>query len=110
MNNYIKFISMRAGNFSIALFIVMLCVSISAMAQGDGPRFYWKGLMGTNAIPVIGKFHGWKCKPVWILLILLFPDADFKATMSYGWLCQDAACGQTFGIGFGNCSHGQNIR
>ena len=63
MNNYIKFISMRAGNFSIALFIVMLCVSISTMAQGDGARFYWKGLMGTNASSGDWKFNGWKCKP-----------------------------------------------
>ncbi len=53
MSNYIKFISMRAGNFSIVLCIVMFCVSFSTMAQGDGPRFYWKGLMGTNAIPLI---------------------------------------------------------
>jgi hypothetical protein len=53
MSNYIKFIGIRAGNFSIALCIIMLCVSFSAMAQGDGPRFYWKGLMGTNAIPLI---------------------------------------------------------
>ncbi len=45
MKNNIKFISMRAGNFSIALVIVMLCASISTMAQGDGARFYWKGLM-----------------------------------------------------------------
>jgi Putative MetA-pathway of phenol degradation len=64
MNNYIKFISMRAGNFSIALFIVMLCVSISTMAQGDGPRFYWKGLMGTNAIPVIGSSMGGNANPL----------------------------------------------
>ena len=62
MKNYIKFISMRAGNFSIALVIVMLCVSISTMAQGDGARFYWKGLMGTNASSCDCKFNGRKCK------------------------------------------------
>ncbi|MFN8255903.1 MAG: transporter [Bacteroidales bacterium] len=55
MSNYIKFFSMRAVNFSIALIIVMLSVSISTMAQGDGPRFYWKGMAGLNAIPVIGS-------------------------------------------------------
>ncbi len=63
MNNYIKFISMRAGNFSIALVIVMLCVSISTMAQGDGARFYWKGLMGTNAVPVIVNSMGGNANP-----------------------------------------------
>jgi hypothetical protein len=55
MKNNIKFVNMRAGNFSIALVIVMLFVSISTMAQGDGPRFYWKGLMGANAVPLIGS-------------------------------------------------------
>lgn len=53
MKNYNRFISKRAGSFTTALLVIMLCVSFSAMAQGDGPRFYWKGLMGTNAIPVI---------------------------------------------------------
>ncbi len=64
MNNSIKFISMRAGNFSITLFIVMYCVSFSTMAQGDGARFYWKGLAGTNAIPVIGSTMGGNANPL----------------------------------------------
>lgn len=64
MKNYIKFITMRAGNFSIALVIVMLCASISAHAQGDGARFYWKGLMGTNAVPLITKFLGGNANPM----------------------------------------------
>ena len=81
MNNYIKFISMRAGNFSIALFIVMLCVSISTMAQGDGARFYWKGLMGTNAIPVIGNSMGGNANPMDPSNTVI-PGSDFKATMS----------------------------
>ncbi len=64
MKNYIKFTSMRAGNFSIALFIVMLCVSISTMAQGDGPRFYWKTLAGTYAVPVIGSSMSGNANPL----------------------------------------------
>jgi Putative MetA-pathway of phenol degradation len=64
MNNYIKFISMRAFNFSMALVIVMLCVSNSTMAQGDGARFYWKGLMGTNAVPVIANSMGGNANPM----------------------------------------------
>ena len=55
---------MRAGNFSIALVIVMLCASISAHAQGDGARFYWKGLMGTNAFPVIVNSMGGNANPL----------------------------------------------
>jgi Putative MetA-pathway of phenol degradation len=81
MNNSIKFISMRAGNFSIALFIIMLCVSFSAMAQGDGARFYWKGLMGTNAIPVIGNSMGGNANPLDPTHTVV-PGADFTATMS----------------------------
>ena len=63
MKNHIKFINMRTGNFSIALVVVMFCVSISTMAQGDGARFYWKGLMGTNAIPVMTSSMGGNSNP-----------------------------------------------
>jgi len=81
MNNYIKFVSTRAGNFSIALFIVMLCVSISTMAQGDGPRFYWKGLMGTNAIPVIGSSMGGNANPLDHSNNVI-PGANFESSTS----------------------------
>jgi len=81
MNNYIKFISMRTGNFLIALFIVMLSVSNSTMAQGDGPRFYWKGLNGTNAMPVIGSSLGGNANPTDPSLFII-PGANFEATMS----------------------------
>jgi hypothetical protein len=81
MNNNIKFISISAGNFSIALFIVMLCVSNSTMAQGDGARFYWKGLVGTNAIPVITNSLGGNANP-FDPSNTVIPGSDFKATMS----------------------------
>jgi len=81
MKNYIKFIPMRAGNFSIALFIVMFCVSISTMAQGDGARFYWKGLVGTNAFPVIGNSMGGNANP-FDPSNAVVPGSNFEATMS----------------------------
>jgi hypothetical protein len=81
MKNYIKFISMRAGNFSIALVIVMLCASISAHAQGDGARFYWKGLMGTNAVPVIVNSMGGNANPLDPAQNII-PGSNFEATMS----------------------------
>jgi hypothetical protein len=81
MNNNIKFISMRAGNFSIALFIVMLCVSNATMAQGDGARFYWKSLMGTNAIPVITNSLSGNANP-FDPSNFVIPGSDFSATMS----------------------------
>ena len=81
MNNYIKFISMRAGNFSMALVIVMLCVSSSTMAQGDGARFYWKSLMGLNAVPVIVNSMGGNANPLDPAQNII-PGSNFEATMS----------------------------
>jgi len=81
MNHYIKFISMRAGNFSIALVIAMLGVSISSRAQGDGARFYWKGLMGTNAIPVIFNSMGGNANPLDPSHNVV-PGSNFSASMS----------------------------
>lgn len=81
MSNSIKFISMPSGNFSIALVIVMFCVSHSTMAQGDGARFYWKGLMGTNAIPVIFNSMGGNANPM-DLSHNVIPGANFEATTS----------------------------
>jgi hypothetical protein len=37
----------------IGLAVMTLFVPTLARAQGDGPRFYWKGLSGTNIIPVV---------------------------------------------------------
>lgn len=81
MKNSIKLISMRAGNFSIALVIVMFCVSISTMAQGDGARFYWKGLMGTNAIPVIYNSMSGNANPL-DRSNNVIPGSEFTATMT----------------------------
>lgn len=81
MKNYIKFIGISAGNFSIALFIVMLCVSNSIMAQGDGPRFYWKGLVGTNAVPLIGSSMSGNSNP-FDPSNRVIPGSNFEATMS----------------------------
>jgi hypothetical protein len=81
MNNYKMFISMRASNFSIALIIVMLCASVSTQAQGDGPRFYWKGLVGTNAFPVIANSLAGNANP-FDASFNVIPGAEFSATMS----------------------------
>ncbi len=81
MKNSIKFISMRTGIFSIALLIVMLCASNSTMAQGDGARFYWKGLMGTNAVPLIGNSMGGNANPMDPSHTIM-PGSEFNAGMS----------------------------
>jgi len=97
MNNSIKFISMRAGNFSIALVMVMLCVSISGMAQGDGPRFYWKGLMGTNAVPVIANSMGGNANPYNPALTVI-PGSDFKASMAMAGYAKMLPVGKRSGL------------
>ena len=81
MNNHIKFFSIRAGIFSIALFIVMLYGSISTMAQGDGPRFYWKGLDGTNAVPVIASSKSGNANPS-DPSHTVSPGSEFTATLA----------------------------
>lgn len=81
MNNSMKFFIMRAGIFSVALFIVMYCVSISTMAQGDGARFYWKGLMGTNAIPLIYNSMSGNANPL-DRSNNVIPGSEFTATMT----------------------------
>ena len=97
MNNYIKFISMRAGNFSIALFIVMFCVSNSTMAQGDGARFYWKTLMGMNAIPVIVNSMGGNANP-FDPSNSIIPGSDFSATMSMAGYAKMLPLGKRSGM------------
>lgn len=97
MKNYIKFISMRAGNFSIALVIVMLCVSNSTMAQGDGARFYWKSLMGTNAIPVILNSMGGNANP-FDPSNSIIPGSDFSATMSMAGYAKMLPLGKRSGM------------
>ncbi|MGL2962554.1 transporter [Flavobacterium sp. RSB2_4_14] len=81
MKNYIKFVNMRTNNFSIALVIVMLCVSISTMAQGDGARFYWKNLMGTNGVPVIASSMSGNSNPFDPSRFVI-PGSTFEATMT----------------------------
>lgn len=97
MNNSIKFISMRAGNYSIALFIVMLCASISTMAQGDGPRFYWKSLMGTNAFPVIASSMGGNANPLDPSLAVV-PGSEFKSTMAMAGYAKMLPVGKRAGM------------
>jgi len=88
---------MRAGNFSIALVMVMLCVSISGMAQGDGPRFYWKGLMGTNAVPVIANSMGGNANPYNPALTVI-PGSDFKASMAMAGYAKMLPVGKRSGL------------
>jgi hypothetical protein len=97
MNNYIKFIIMRAGNYSIALLIIMLCASISTLAQGDGARFYWKTLMGTNAFPVIASSMGGNSNPLDPSHVVI-PGSDFKSNMAMAGYAKMLPVGKRSGM------------
>lgn len=63
---------------TVALFLV---VPLAALGQGDGARFYWKTLNGTNAIPVIGSSLGGNANPLDPSHSVV-PGSNFEATMS----------------------------
>jgi hypothetical protein len=68
-------------NQMIVALVMTICGANSIQAQGDGPRFYWKALNGTNAIPVISSSLGGNANPLDPSHAVV-PGADFEATMS----------------------------
>jgi hypothetical protein len=80
-----KYLSAVRSLNSRTLFIIALVLTLSrpdtSRAQGDGARFYWKGLVGTNAVPVIANSMGGNANP-YDPSYTLIPGADFKAAMS----------------------------
>jgi len=66
---------------SIAACILIFCSPAHVLAQGDGPRFYWKGLSGTNAIPVIGLSIGGNSNPLDPGHTVI-PGSNFDATVA----------------------------
>ena len=74
-------------HFCCAQIITALAVIILAglpafvSAQGDGPRFYWKGLAGMNAIPVIGSSLSGNANPMDPAHVVT-PGSEFVATMA----------------------------
>jgi hypothetical protein len=73
--------TMDIKNLIIAVLVLTISWPYSLQAQGDGPRFYWKALNGTNAIPVISSSLGGNANPL-DPSQLVVPGADFEATMS----------------------------
>lgn len=63
--------------------VIMLTLSLPGIthAQGDGARFYWKGLNGTNAVPVIGSSLSGNANPM-DPSNRVVPGAEFNATMA----------------------------
>ncbi|MFO7668783.1 MAG: transporter [Bacteroidales bacterium] len=68
-------------NLTIIAIILVLSQPETLQAQGDGARFYWKGLMGTNAIPVIANSMEGNANP-FDPSHNVTPGSDFTASMS----------------------------
>ena len=64
----------------IAFLLVMIWPNV-ARSQGDGPRFYWKSLMETNVVPVIGSSMGGNANPMNPAHTVI-PGSDFESTMA----------------------------
>ncbi len=73
--------SLFLRNLTILFFVLLFGCPNAIQAQGDGARFYWKGLVGTNAIPVIGNSMGGNANPMDPSYTVV-PGSDFTATMS----------------------------
>ena len=66
--------------YLFTIFLLLGC-TIVTQAQGDGPRFYWKTLMGTNAVPVIVSSMSGNSNP-FDPSRLVIPGSNFEATMT----------------------------
>ncbi len=70
----------RTAMRSLLVAMVLLQAGLSS-AQGDGARFYWKTLMGTNAVPLIHSSMGGNANPL-DLSHAVVPGAEFSASTS----------------------------
>jgi hypothetical protein len=82
MKRYLSSINPLHSGIPVLISLVLILSSPgSAKAQGDGARFYWKGLMGTNAVPVITNSLSGNANP-FDPSNFVIPGSDFSATMS----------------------------
>ncbi len=73
----------------LALLIIFLVVGATSASAQIPPRFYWKGLIGSRAVPVIGMSLSGNANPVDPAHTVI-PDASFDAEVVV------AGYGQTF--------------
>ena len=66
---------------SVMVFLCLIGLPAFVSAQGDGPRFYWKGLAGMNAVPVIGSTKSGNANPSDPAHIVE-PGSEFTATLA----------------------------
>jgi hypothetical protein len=74
-----KIVNMKG--LTIFSIIIMLGCSLSTQAQGDGPRFYWKGLMGANGVPLIVSSMSGNSNP-FDPSNRVIPGSNFESTMT----------------------------
>lgn len=75
-------ITMGSGRPSAMRSLIVATALLHAglsFAQGDGPRFYWKTLMGTNAVPLIHSSMGGNANPLDPSHAVV-PGAEFSST------------------------------
>lgn len=84
-------------NLTILAFVLALSLANEVNAQGDGPRFYWKTLMGTNAFPVIASSMGGNANPLDPSHAVI-PGSDFKATMAMAGYAKMLPVGKRSGM------------
>lgn len=65
----------------IAIAFLVSTAATQVVAQGDGPRFYWKTLAGMNAVPVIGSSLSGNSNP-FDPSHAVIAGSNFQATMS----------------------------
>jgi len=82
MKKYLSsIIPLRSRTLVIISLVLTLIWPQVVRAQGDGARFYWKGLVGTNAVPVIANSLSGNANPLDPSHNVV-PGADFQAAMS----------------------------
>jgi len=77
LNNY----SRRLRVITLSVFTLILVLPAFIFAQGDGPRFYWKGLAGMNAVPVISSSKSGNSNPS-DPSHTVNPGSEFTATLA----------------------------
>jgi hypothetical protein len=77
---------------AVALALFALVLPAIAGAQGDGPRTYWKGLSGTNIVPVIYTTVSGNANP-FDPAHTVMADASFDATLAMAGFIKTTALG-----------------
>lgn len=83
------------------LWLIALCLiglsSGALQAQGDGARFYWKTMVGTNAVPMIISSMGGNANPLDPSFSVI-PEANVQAALTLGGYARIIHVGKRSGM------------